>query len=302
MSDREGRVSPSGQEPLDSKPMERPAGGVVVAPDAMKSPSRRPGSFVDSVWRLPMLLFGILFLVLGLAMYLIGVLMGLPRLLFGLNELLLPVNEWIVGNFPVNGSQVTMAVLLPAIMLPVLLHDAIRSLDTALFRDRANRAGWRRGATIGGCIVCAALLVSQTRLAAKAYAARVPLDLPGASLIHVNVRDRDNYRWLVSELSRCGSFFTLPGLYSLYFWTGQLTPTALNNNDLLAFLTDAQQERVIADLSARSGLCVLLVPDLLRFFDRGQLAKNPPLLRYEAQNFVPSVERGQYQLLRRKTP
>jgi hypothetical protein len=53
-------------------------------------PSRRHAS------HLPLLMYGLLFMIIGLVMYSAGVLMGIPRALFRLNAALLPLNEWIV--------------------------------------------------------------------------------------------------------------------------------------------------------------------------------------------------------------
>src|SRR5258708_25196441 len=46
--------------------------------------------------RLPLLMYGTLFISGGLAMYLLGVATVVPRYLFGLNALLLPATEWVV--------------------------------------------------------------------------------------------------------------------------------------------------------------------------------------------------------------
>jgi hypothetical protein len=43
-----------------------------------------------------------------------------------------------------------------------------------------------------------------------------------------------------------------------------------------------------------------MYPNLLEFFDRGQLITKPPLLRYVNDNFIEFESNGPFQLLHRK--
>ena len=200
---------------------------------------------------------------------------------------------FVLYAFPVSGSQVLSSTLLPMVMLPVLLHDVAADFLTI---RRPGRAAFDMAAAV----MFAALLVSQTRFATATYAANVPLDLPGARRIHVSPEDRGTAHWLTDQLADCRSFFTMPGLFSLYFWTGKTTPTALNNNNLLAFFSAAQQDRVIAELSTHEDLCVVVAPDLIKFFDRGQVATDPPLLRYLHENYAPVAVRNSREIHKRR--
>lgn len=56
----------------------------------------RPRSSRGRALHLPLLMYGLLFMIVGLALYIAGVLMGVPRVLFRLNAVLLPLNAWIV--------------------------------------------------------------------------------------------------------------------------------------------------------------------------------------------------------------
>ena len=56
----------------------------------------RPGSLHGRALRLPLLMYGLLFMVIGLALYIVGVLLGIPRVIFRLDAALLPLNAWIV--------------------------------------------------------------------------------------------------------------------------------------------------------------------------------------------------------------
>lgn len=82
-----------------------------------------PRPLLGRVRRLPLLLYGTLFLVLGLAMYLVGVLMGVPRTLFRLDTLLLPLNKWLVWY---SGVPLMAGVLLAAADLLLVLPSKRR--------------------------------------------------------------------------------------------------------------------------------------------------------------------------------
>jgi hypothetical protein len=206
----------------------------------------------------------------------------------------------VLYPFPVSGTQLSCAVLLPAVMLPVLVHDAVTGLNVLSASRRSVMPGWGLGAALLAGLALGAMLFRPTRDAVNEYASATPLGLPGASLIHVSADTADTYHWVTQELSRCGSFYTMPGQLSFYFWTRQPTPTGLNTNDSLGLLTRSQQERVVADLAARPDLCVLRASRLEQFYDRGQIARHPSLLVYIDEMFAPFAERGPYKLLKRK--
>jgi hypothetical protein len=100
----------------------------IQRPFGLTREARRVDAFLDGASRLPLMMYGVLFLGVGLLMYCVGVLMGLPRLLFGLNEMLLPLNEWIVWN---SGIPLMTGILLGAADLLILFprkrrFDALR--------------------------------------------------------------------------------------------------------------------------------------------------------------------------------
>lgn len=207
----------------------------------------------------------------------------------------------VLYPFPVAGDQVAGAMLLPGVMMPVLLHDAILGLRE-LHSTRWKVFHWQRYGAALAIIAFGAIFAIQTRKALADYASRVLLRLPGMTMVRVNEKTAVDHQWAIQELSRCGEFYTMPGQLSFYFWTGKKSPTGLNNNNSLGLLSWDQQERVIADLSVHTDMCVLTVPPLQRQFDRGQVEARPPLLRYIEENFSLVSGQGPFILLKRKQP
>jgi hypothetical protein len=205
----------------------------------------------------------------------------------------------VLYPFPVAGSQVGIAGLLPAAMLPLLLHDAVSGISaTAMFGGPGWLPSWARSGAFAA-VVIGVFFTLETRRALADYAVGVPLGLPGASLVHVPQETALRYRWAAEQLKGCERFFTFPGQMSFYFWTGKESPTRLNAGDQLALYRDEQQERIIADISGRD-MCVLSAPELQQFWDRGQLKSKPPLAAFIEREFTPVATQGSFTLLRRK--
>ena len=53
-------------------------------------------------------------------------------------------------------------------------------------------------------------------------------------------------------------------------------------------------------LSNQPDLCIVYNPAFLRFFDRGQIQSDPPLLHYLEADFVPVADRDGFIILRRR--
>ncbi len=211
----------------------------------------------------------------------------------------------VLYAFPVAGGQVTLAGLLPAVMLPVLVNDAARA-----FRLQERFKDWKtsHGKSLSHRLVLLApfalplaMMSSQTVWALQYYRSLEPADFRGTSLVRTDKGSSELLHWAVSELSRCPAFFSLPSVSSLYFWADQRPPTGMLSNNTLALLSHEQQRQVISDLERQPELCVLKAPALLKYFDRGQVATKPPLLQYIDENFITVASRGPFQILRRNS-
>lgn len=199
--------------------------------------------------------------------------------------------------FPVAGTQIYTGALLPVVMVPVLACDVLTGRHE---RGARRLPAWF--ATFWAATVVLALGTLITQQSARAYWQKVPLGLPGTSLIRVDQKQADVLRWVTAELSSCASSYSLPGLWSFAFWTGQALPTALNINDVLAFIQPARQEEIVQALSKQPDLCIAYNPAYLRFFDRGQIRTDPPLLHYLHTDFVPVADRDGFIILKRRAP
>jgi hypothetical protein len=205
----------------------------------------------------------------------------------------------VLYPFPVNGAQEAVSVALTAVMLPIVLHDALSDPGFQSLYGRL-RTRWRQCVTTLAGLIFAAMFLSQTLYAYDRYIASVPLDLPGARFVRASPQTAETSHWVVAELSRCETFYALGGGLSFYFWADKPTPSGLNNNDPLDLFTWEQQERIVSDLDAKPNVCILRLPKVLEIFDRGQIAMRPPLVRYIEENFVVAAERAPYEVLKRR--
>jgi hypothetical protein len=212
----------------------------------------------------------------------------------------------VLYAFPVHGAQTTLAGLLPTVMLPVLLNDAMRHarLTPATKVCKAvssMKPLWRgaRGAALAYGLMLT-MLGSQTVAEWRQYSSLEPLDLPGSSLIRTDRSTIQLHHWVIGELRKCPAFYLLPSLPSFYFWAEQRTPSGIMNNNTFGLLSSDQQRHAIADLEQNAQLCILTIPYLLQKYDRGQLATRPPLLQYVEETFIQTQSMGPFRLLRRK--
>ena len=211
----------------------------------------------------------------------------------------------VLYAFPVHGTQTALASLLPAVMAPVLLTDALRNPDMQRFFEGWLPVGlkkviWYRAPVpvMAGTLMLG-MLGAQTVTELRRYQSLEPFDFPGTSFIRADGDSAQIYRWAVGELAKCPAFYSLPNLPSLYFWTEQSAPTGIINNNTLGLLSAEQQRQVISDLDRHDRLCILMFPAFLKIFDRGQLATRPPLVKYIEENFNEVASKGPFRILHR---
>jgi hypothetical protein len=199
--------------------------------------------------------------------------------------------------FPVEGfQQDAVATVLPVALTLVIARDALIDLRLRGVVGRANPTVAAR--MVFGAVVI--VVLGRTAQVAGAYFSSVPLDLPGARLIRVDRERADDLRWVTAQLSSCVASYSVPGMPSLAFWTGQPLVTRINVNDVLGLISPARQQDIVSDLSRLPDLCIVYNPSILKRFDRGQIATDPPLLRFLRTEFVAKAERNGYIILMRR--
>jgi hypothetical protein len=195
--------------------------------------------------------------------------------------------------FPIAGDQVTIAAVPAILAVPIVGHDLV--IEVQRLRLVVPLIGLRhlRALAAGALLLFGAFV---TLRSAYAYLRDVPLGLPGTGLIRVDKGRAEELGWISERLAACKNSYFIPGLWSFAFWTGHPLVTGQNVN-VLAFISPAQQEAIVRELSRRSDLCVVYNPVYLRRLSRGLIETNPPLLRYIEEELLPIARHGDFVVL-----
>ena len=206
-------------------------------------------------------------------------------------------------SFPVAGSQNLFSILPLVIVAGVFLRDSAATL----FAHRSTLSlspfmSWSRYAGYAAALlVIAASYGRDLHYAYRTYSNSVSLGLPGSANVHVPPSEASTYQWLTQTLdARCSSFYSAPGLFSLYFWTRQDSPTLLIMNDWPPFFSPAQQRIVLGDMGRHRTSCIVYNPSLLKFWSVGEKLPPSPVMEYMQSAFVPIAQRDGYYIMARR--
>ena len=207
--------------------------------------------------------------------------------------------------YPVAGSQTffirVLLILVAAISLLDGLHCPPGSSALAAMAGRFARPA--------AAITLAAVALAYPLLAYRAkqlYDSLTPLGMPGAERIHAEKQEAENYQWLVSQLRQnCDTFVGLPGIPSLYLWTGKpmpgpahKPPGPLSMDTWMVSHSSDEQLAVVDDLARYPNACAVYEPSGVDFWNRGKLdVRGWPLANYILTQFKTIGQTGEYQFM-----
>lgn len=200
----------------------------------------------------------------------------------------------LLWAYPVYGSQSSWSVLLLLPTMAVAGHDALERLVRV--RRRATVLLARAAVPV---LLFAYLGIGPLGIAAavRTYVDQHPLPFPGAERIRLPADAASKYIRLVGFLRReSDTFLTMPGLGSLYFWSGRQPPTGLNATAWMSLLTDAEQEEIIAAVAGRERVLAVVNPVITRFWIGSGQVRDGPLVRYLRERFRPVARFGEFEV------
>jgi hypothetical protein len=187
--------------------------------------------------------------------------------------------------FPIPGTQMAYATFLMTIVGVISLSDGLSAMkDLRTWQPFTQRIPTAISASLfivilGFCVVWAYQAYSQ-------YYRRVPLDLPGASLVRLPEQDVENYRSIVQNINEnCDNFVSMPGLNSFYFWTQKDPPTTLNAGPWMSLLDEQQQRSVVRNIESIPRLCAVYDPELTQYGAQNRDLAKLPLSSFILKDF-----------------
>ena len=167
----------------------------------------------------------------------------------------------------------------------------------------------RRFALPAAAVTLAAVALAYPVLAYRAkllYASLTPLDMPGAERIHAEKEEAEDFQWLVPLLRQnCDTFVGLPGIPSLYFWTGKpmpgllhRPPGPLNYGQWMDMFSSAEQQAIVEDFSRHPNACAVYHPSGVGSWNTAkQDVRQWPLANYILTRFKTIGQTGDYQFM-----
>ncbi len=207
--------------------------------------------------------------------------------------------------YPMAGSQVPFLQVLLVLVVAISLIDGLRSLLPSSRIAPAVRKLSRTAAAATLSAVALAYPVLAYR-AERLYESLTPLNMPGAERIHAEKEEAEDYQWLVPQLRQnCDTFISLPGIPSLYFWTGKpmpgpvhQPPGPLNYGQWMDMFFPEEQKAIMADFSEHPNACAVYHPSGVDSWNTGkQDVRGWPLANYILTHFKTIGQSGDYQFM-----
>jgi hypothetical protein len=130
------------------------------------------------------------------------------------------------------------------------------------------------------------------------YTGRVALGLPGSDRIRLADEEVQLYRTLTTSIGQeCDAFVSMPGLYSLNFWTRKEPPTGFNNTVWMLQTDDRQQQQAVDRLARHPRPCVIYNRILTEEWVGDRDISRRPLVRYIRTSFRTARTIGDFELM-----
>ena len=207
--------------------------------------------------------------------------------------------------YPIAGSQTSFLRVLLVLVTAISLLDGLHSLPWPGRLAPMVRRFSRPAAAVTLAAVAVAYPVLGYR-ARQLYTSLTPLDMPGAERIHAEQQEAEDYQWLVPLLQRnCDTFVGLPGIPSLYFWTGKpmpglvhRPPGPLNYGQWMDMFSSAEQQAIVEDFARHPNACAVYLSSGLDSWNTAkQDVQRWPLANYVLTHFKTIGQTGDYQFM-----
>jgi hypothetical protein len=203
--------------------------------------------------------------------------------------------------YPIAGSQLVPATILMLLAATICLYDALQDLSSLTsMRYLSPLVRVAVGTVAGLCLLL--WLGIETKVRQRLYASLTPLELPGASHMRLNQSQVNLYQELVRPLARpeVGTFLTLPGLNSLYFWAQKEPPTDFNVTVWMTLLDEPCQEKIWQAAQSHPGLMVVRNQQLAAWWMQGRPFNQYALVHHIEDNFKTLSSRDGFELMIRR--
>ena len=201
--------------------------------------------------------------------------------------------------YPVAGSQKWLGSLALVLCGMVCLGDASDWARTRLPASARRRA---RALAATAVLAVTTLIAARWQAARRAdYQAGLPLDLPGATRLHLKPGTANMLRRVV-EVARvgCDPVFTYPGFNSLYFWIGQAPPTLELISHEIRLVAPERQNEIVQRLEQSPTACLVRAPSLFTLPAETSFEERMAWLFGDGAEQKDTLTRvGKFQILRR---
>lgn len=188
--------------------------------------------------------------------------------------------------YPVSGHQMSWSTLGLVMVGALVINDAVTLASSAVGQPRWVPLA-RRGTVTVALGLAALNVIGFTANYATLYHRNVKTTFDSASLVRWPEPVVATFEGVATLLStHCSTYYSLPGLNSFYFFTGQTPPTGLDTTQWMYLMDRADQERVVQALRHSPRACVLYDAPALYFWEHWKpLPRTSPLLVYMQENF-----------------